>query len=73
MPFDSQFDTYNNKIKSYLYEMRKILSENKEVIKGNVKFLFQPAEENFGGAQKMIQEGCLENPKVDVVIPLICL
>jgi len=33
--------------------------------KGNVKFLFQPAEEVGSGAKGMIAQGVLENPKVD--------
>lgn len=37
-------------------------------IKGNVKFLFQPAEENGTGAKIMIDKGVLENPKVDSVL-----
>ena len=48
----------------------KILSENKKTLQGNVKLLFQPAEENFGGAQIMIEEGCLDNPRVDVIFGL---
>lgn len=48
----------------------KILSENKEKFSGNVKLLFQPAEENLGGAQIMIKEGCLDNPRVDAVFGL---
>ena len=32
---------------------------------GNIKFLFQPAEESPGGAKPMIEEGVLENPHVD--------
>jgi amidohydrolase len=39
-----------------------------EQIKGNVKFLFQPAEEGGGGARKMIEHGVLENPHVDLVV-----
>lgn len=35
--------------------------------KGNVKFLFQPAEEVGSGAKDMIAQGVLENPKVDRV------
>jgi len=35
---------------------------------GNVKFLYQPAEERVFGAKAMIAEGVLENPKVDCVI-----
>ena len=32
---------------------------------GNVKLLFQPDEEGDGGAARMIQAGCMENPRVD--------
>lgn len=38
--------------------------------KGNIKFIFQPAEEGEGGAELMIKEGCLDNPKVDVMAGL---
>lgn len=48
----------------------KALAENKDKIKGNVKLLFQPAEESFGGAETMIKEGAMEDPKVDAVIGL---
>src|SRR5690606_14026539 len=41
-----------------------------EELKGNVKFFFQPAEETIGGAERMIKEGCLEEPYVDVVLGL---
>jgi amidohydrolase len=37
---------------------------------GQVKFLFQPAEEGPGGALPMIQAGVLENPHVDWVVGL---
>jgi len=43
--------------------------EVKEHVKGNVRLLFQPAEEAPpGGAIKMIEDGALDNPKVDAVI-----
>ena len=45
----------------------KILQAKKSQLKGNVKLLFQPAEESKGGALRMIDAGCLENPKVDAV------
>lgn len=45
-----------------------ILSSLKDKLKGNVVFLFQPAEETIGGAADMIAEGVLDNPRVDVVI-----
>lgn len=47
-----------------------ILSKFKNQIKGNIKFIFQPGEEGLGGAKKMIDEGALENPKVDAIIAL---
>lgn len=47
-----------------------ILSEMKGQIHGNVKLMFQPAEETDGGALPMIQEGLLENPKVDAAFGL---
>ena len=40
----------------------------KDKLKGNVKFLFQPAEEGPGGAKPMIEEGVMENPHVDFSI-----
>ena len=45
----------------------KILSAHRDELQGNVKFFFQPAEEAVGGAQRMVDEGCLENPHVDAV------
>ena len=44
-----------------------ILNELRAEFSGTVKFMFQPAEENYGGAKPMIDEGILENPKVDAV------
>ncbi len=45
-----------------------ILNELKDNFKGNVKFLFQPAEEGDGGAELMIKDGVLDSPMVDVCI-----
>ena len=42
-----------------------ILNDLKDNLHGNVKLVFQPAEERDGGALPMIEEGVLENPKVD--------
>lgn len=47
-----------------------ILNENKDKLNGTVKIFFQPGEETPGGALPMIEEGCMENPKVDAVIGL---
>ncbi|NMC32004.1 MAG: amidohydrolase [Veillonellaceae bacterium] len=45
-----------------------LLAQHRESLAGNVKFIFQPAEETPGGAEPMIQAGALENPKVDAII-----
>jgi len=45
-------------------------AERRPDLKGNVKLLFQPAEETVGGAETMIRDGCLENPRVDYVLGL---
>ena len=43
----------------------KILKKHEKELKGKIKLLFQPGEETFGGAQAVMSEGVLENPKVD--------
>lgn len=48
----------------------KALASVKDELTGTVKFFFQPAEESIGGAERMIQAGCLENPHVDYVVGL---
>jgi amidohydrolase len=61
---------------SILMAVAEILAKNKNDLKGTIKFLFQPAEEGvapsegIAGAELMIKEGVLENPKVDVVFGL---
>jgi amidohydrolase len=42
-----------------------ILNKVKDKLNGNIKFLFQPAEEGPGGAKPMIEAGVMENPHVD--------
>ncbi|HOZ55154.1 MAG TPA: M20 family metallopeptidase [Clostridia bacterium] len=53
-----------------LLALADLISMNKEKIQGNIKLLFQPAEETYGGAQKMIAEGALNKPEVDAVFAL---
>ncbi|NEQ55737.1 MAG: amidohydrolase, partial [Leptolyngbya sp. SIO3F4] len=58
-----------------LMGVAELLSEMKNELKGTVKFIFQPAEEGAppeegGGAKMMIEEGVLENPKVDAIFGL---
>jgi len=58
-----------------LMGVAEILASMKNDINGTVKFIFQPAEEGTqpgeeGGAEMMVKEGVLENPKVDVIFGL---
>ncbi|QAT40307.1 amidohydrolase [Clostridium sp. JN-9] len=48
----------------------KILNSIKDTLNGNVKLLFEPAEETTGGARIMIKEGVLHSPEVDGIIGL---
>lgn len=58
-----------------LMSVAEVLSGMKNDLKGTVKFIFQPAEEGppegeEGGAELMVKEGVMENPKVEVVFGL---
>ena len=58
-----------------LMGVAEVLSGMKKDLNGTVKFIFQPAEEGApkgeeGGAELMVKEGVLENPKVDVIFGL---
>lgn len=58
-----------------LMGVAEVLSKNKHLINGSVKFIFQPAEEGpppgeQGGAKLMIKEGVLKNPEVDAIFGL---
>ncbi len=50
----------------------RVLRDAREELEGQVKFLFQPAEEEGqqGGAAPLIEAGALEDPKVDFVFGL---
>ena len=45
--------------------LAKLLSENKDSLKGSVEIFFQPAEESFGGAEALLNSGLLETDKPD--------
>lgn len=45
----------------------KVLSEHRDELCGTVKFIFQPDEEGFGGAKRLIDLGVLNNPNADKV------
>ena len=48
----------------------KLVADNRHLLKGSVKFIFQPYEEGDGGATLMLKDGVLENPTVDAMIAL---
>ncbi|MEO6287122.1 MAG: amidohydrolase [Dyadobacter sp.] len=58
-----------------LMGVAEVLASVKGEIPGTIKFIFQPAEEGApageeGGAQLMVKEGVLENPKVEAIFGL---
>ena len=53
-----------------LMGVAEVLAGMRDDLPGTVKFFFQPAEEGPGGAEPMIAEGVMENPKVDAVFGL---
>lgn len=53
-----------------LLGVAKIIKSMECELCGNVKFFFQPNEEDNGGAHRMIMEGCMENPYVDYALGL---
>lgn len=58
-----------------LMSVAEVLAKNKNDLRGTIKFIFQPAEEGApagekGGAGLMVEEGVLNNPKVDVIFGL---
>jgi amidohydrolase len=53
----------------------ELLSKMRDRVRGSIKFVFQPAEEGAppgerGGAQFMIEEGALENPRPSAIFGL---
>lgn len=46
----------------------KILKKHEDEINGTVKLMFQSAEEIFEGSNDMIENGVLDNPKVDAAL-----
>src|SRR5690606_14654116 len=58
-----------------LMSVAEILAGMKSELSGTVKFIFQPAEEGppageEGGAKLMVEEGVMDDPKVDVIFGL---
>ena len=53
-----------------LLTVAKILHAHQNELAGTVKFVFQPAEEGLGGAERMIIDGVLKDPVPDVTLAL---
>lgn len=48
----------------------KMLKENEHLLRGTVKFMFQPAEETLTGAKDMIEHGILRDPTPNAALAL---
>ena len=48
----------------------RLLHKHRDLLAGTVKLVFQPAEEGLGGAELMVKEGVLENPRPDYSLSL---
>lgn len=48
----------------------RILQRHYQELAGTVKLVFQPAEEGLGGAERMVAEGVLDNPRPDSSLAL---
>lgn len=48
----------------------RLLHAHREDLAGSIKFVFQPAEEGLGGAERMVKEGVLTNPRPDMAFAL---
>ncbi|MEK5550535.1 M20 metallopeptidase family protein [Paenibacillus sp. FSL L8-0689] len=55
---------------SMLLGAAEILKANEEQLRGTVKLMFQPGEETLHGAKMMLENGILDNPKVDAAMML---
>lgn len=53
---------------SMLLGAAEILKEKEEQLCGTVKLMFQPGEETLHGAKMMLENGIMENPKVDAAM-----
>lgn len=45
-----------------------LLNNHRDMLKGDVKVIFEPAEETTGGSKVMIEEGVLHNPEVTAIL-----
>ncbi len=74
LPFASE----NGNFHAYGHDMHaasllialKMLKDDEEKLAGQIKFLFQPAEETLNGGKLMLEKNILENPKPDAGMSL---
>jgi amidohydrolase len=45
-----------------------LMAQHREEMQGTLKLIFQPGEEGMNGAEVMVREGVLENPRPDVFL-----
>ncbi|WP_352399255.1 amidohydrolase [Anaerotignum sp.] len=74
LPFTSVFDgvmhaSGHDGDMAVLLVVAKVLARHRDIFKGNIKFVFQPNEEE-AGMLSMIDDGILENPPVDAAFAL---
>ncbi len=55
---------------SMMLGVARLLKEQEANLKGCVKIMFQPDEEGLSGCMQMIEEGILENPKVNAALSM---
>src|SRR4030042_1155129 len=48
----------------------RLLQAHQQNLAGTVKLVFQPAEEGMGGAERMVAEGVLKDPRPDITLAL---
>lgn len=53
-----------------LLGLAKLISQNRDKLDCNVVLLFQPGEEGYAGAKRMIEEGALQYPDIDRIYGL---
>ena len=75
LPFSSEHDGIMHACghdghTAILLAFAKLVSQNKAALKHNIVLIFQPNEESAAGAKVLIENGILENPKVDAIYGL---
>lgn len=53
-----------------LLGLAKLLKERESLLPGMVRLLFQPGEEFPGGAEPMVRDGAMDDPRVDYILAL---